>query len=60
MPINAFATHGFQGTGMEVISGAWKSILMTQKTVCECGSDNVENNKDTLCIQNKTNSSFDQ
>lgn len=58
--MNAFATHGFQETGMAVISGTWKSIMMTQKTVCECGGNNAENNKGTLHIQNKTNSSFDQ
>lgn len=42
----AFTAHGFQGTDMAVISGAWKSILMTQKTICDWGSDSAWNNKE--------------
>lgn len=47
MPMNyTFTAHGFQGTDMAVISGAWKSILMTQKTICDCGSDSAWNKKE--------------
>lgn len=55
MPMNdAFTIHGFQGTDMAVISGAWKSILMTQKTVYDCGSDSDWNNKEHLHSEQET------
>ena len=42
----AFTARSFQGTDMAVISGAWKSILMTQETICDQGNGSAWNNKE--------------
>lgn len=54
-----FTGHGFQGTDMAVISGAWKSILTTQQTICDVEVTVPGVTRNILYIHNKTNSSFD-
>lgn len=59
MPMNcAFTAHGFQGTDMAVISGHKNQFwwLKRQSVIVEVTVPGITRN--TLCIQNKTGSSF--